>query len=398
MPELKQHPVVFRLKAIWPGELGRVEMHRKRTGGDLSHVNRARSHLNTFLVGDEDWKEELLADIETSKVQNLANRVAALESKKRKKQAREVAAAGPQDPWQTTRGHGPLREGILTANREFFAGDLPGFEDQEKVAAFEERALKFLDEQFGDALVAAWKDLDEEGYHIHFAVAKWVEKTTGKGGKQRTLVPSAVPVVKSYEDGQDIVASYFSDIGLTRGKKRAQERRDALAEEKKVDPKRENTPCHTWRAEQAVELQKTRRAAEKAAATAYLALTENRNASKEADIAWLRAVNAETDAENQAAVLDEKMDMLDHRESLLDEREGELEEREEAIQAEDSRLSRWRSQLEQKERNIRDAVRGLIELGDKVQAAARKLGMLAEPVVKAGIDAAQKLGNWQRQR
>lgn len=51
--------VVGRMEGLWPHQLAKIEMHRKRRGGDLGHVDRSRQ--NRTLVGGEDWVAETQA-------------------------------------------------------------------------------------------------------------------------------------------------------------------------------------------------------------------------------------------------------------------------------------------------------------------------------------------------
>lgn len=226
------HPLVFGMRSIWPAQLSRVEMHQTRTGGDLSHIRPGRTHLNKFLIGGPEWRDELEESIRRASELNHRHAYSARRwVRKRKKEAQEIKRRGPQDPWKKDRSEGPLREGVLTANRKYFEGDAPGFPDTEKENRFRKSALAFLKEQFGNTCVAAWEDRDEEAFHIHFVIAPWVTSQSKQAGTQRRLEPSSIPVVKNYEAGHDIAAEYFKSAGLVRGEKRAEARREAFAAE-----------------------------------------------------------------------------------------------------------------------------------------------------------------------
>lgn len=119
-----EYPVVGRMEGLWPHQFGKFEMHRKRRGGDLGHVDRTRK--NRLLAGDEDWARKALARIEEIRYDNYNREIAALEKRKRKKDLMTRMVEGPRDPWRDSK-HGPMRELILTASKDFFSNDLGGF-------------------------------------------------------------------------------------------------------------------------------------------------------------------------------------------------------------------------------------------------------------------------------
>lgn len=363
-----KHPLVFGMRPLWPGQLARVEMHQTRTGGDLSHIRPGRTHLNSFLVGNEDWRGRLEEELRRASELNYRHAYSARRwIRKRKKEAAEIRRAGPQDPWKRDRSEGPLREGVLTANRKYFEGDTPGFPSVEKENQFRRAALRFLTEQFGNSCVAAWEDRDEEAYHIHFVIAPWTLSESKQAGKQRTLVPSSILVIKSYEAGHDIAAEYFKNVGLVRGEKRAQRRREAFHNEGKSEFPAENATCHEWRAEEAVRLDEKRwKAAE----------------------AW-RCVKARSDAAAKRAAAAEaaekrSLELAANRQKGYFEQLEKIERREAAAVAKEADLKRRESELV-------GMLLSFAELGDAVKNAARKIGLTDNPLVKTAIDAVEKM-------
>lgn len=144
---------------------------------------------------------------------------------------------GPKDPWRATR-HGPLREVILTAHQDWFAGfDQTDIEDlfgESRDERFEEAAVAWLKESFGDDVIHARADLDETTYHIHAIV---LPRSQTKDGR-KMLQPSKHAHIKDYEKAQDSVGECFAQMGLKRGERRKQALREAV---------------HKHRAEQAAE-------------------------------------------------------------------------------------------------------------------------------------------------
>ncbi len=122
-----QYPVVLRFEGLYRHQLGCFEAQGLRKGGDLSHVDRLRTQLNgPPLIGGEDWAAKALAEIRDMAARNFAAEFEALEKRKRRKDIERRLVEGPKQPWRPTR-HGPMREVILTANKDWFAGDLSTF-------------------------------------------------------------------------------------------------------------------------------------------------------------------------------------------------------------------------------------------------------------------------------
>ncbi|GAW36985.1 hypothetical protein RA2_04060 [Roseovarius sp. A-2] len=376
----KQHPLVFGMRAIWPGQLSRIEMHQTRTGGDLSHIRPGRTHLNAFLIGGPEWREQLEEDIRRASELNHRHAYAARRwVRKRKKEAAEIRRAGPVDPWKRDRAEGPLREFIFTANKKHFEGDTPGFSDAEREDVFRRCFLRASRDQFGEACVAAWEDHDEEGYHIHGVLAPWVMTESKQGGRQRRLEPSSIPVVKNYEAGHDIFAKYFEPAGLVRGEKRAERRREAFEAEGKSELPAQNTSCHDWRADEAVRLDEKRKKAARAWVQARKKEAAAREAQARADRMEKEARQARAEAAAQAR---RDRQEREARAAEISRREAAVEKREEAATVKETDLAR-RTKL------FVEDLKKFVDFGDAIRAAATKLGLGDHPLVAGGLRALQ---------
>lgn len=226
MREAKQYPVVMRMQGISPSDISGYEAHRMRKGGDLGHVDPTRSAENHQLIGGANWAQKVRDEIDEMKAHNFALELEKLRMRRRKAEAERRIVEGPKDPWRATR-HGPMREIILTANKEWFSGfDPDNFEDafgETRQTRFETLAVAWLKEHFGEDLVHARADLDEEAYHIHAVV---LPRSTTQDGR-RMLQPSKHEMIRDYERAQDSVGEWFEGLGLTRGVQRAKATREA---------------------------------------------------------------------------------------------------------------------------------------------------------------------------
>lgn len=418
----QKHPVVFGMRPLWPGQLARVEMHQTRTGGDLSHINPERTHLNQFLIGSEDWREQVTEDLRKVSELNLRHAYHARRwRRKRKKEALELKRLGPQDPWKSDRSEGPMREGVLTANAKFFEGDVPGFPCPKKIAAFRVCAKKFLVDNYGPACVAAWEDQDEEAFHIHFIVVPLIETDSKNSGKQRMLVPSAIPIIKSYEHGHDVAAEYFKEIGLVRGEERAKRRRAALEAEQECELPAQNIPCHIWRADEAVRLDEKREKAkeaelvsdekrqeEEAARVAArkergrlardLAAADKRRQREEREHAERLRLAEEDAAQHRRLEDKERAQRIAEEDRQRAAKEAELKVREEAVSGREKEISR-------KAKLLGRAVDKFYGILEKVKSFARKIGMKDDVLDQSELEAVARikdqvgeLGGMQRQR
>ena len=318
----QSYPIVMRMEGMRPDDLAGYEGHRLRKGGDLGHVDRSRSHLNRRLVGEADWAPRAVGEIEEMRLSNFADELEGLKRRRRTADLARRLAEGPKDPWRASR-HGPMREVILTANRKWFDADLTEFlgEDAPTLEQrFEALAVSWLKEHFGEDVIHARADLDEQAYHVHAVI---LPRAVTKDGR-RMLQPSKHAMIKDYEAAQDSVGEWFAPLGLVRGEKRKAAVREAVKanaevrkvraaaqpgeivpEEIEVPLPREHVSPRAWREAQEAELAERRKAAERR--------------------------DAEADARERG--LDEREDGAAVRNAQLDRRETDVEKREEEASA-----------------------------------------------------------------
>ncbi len=247
------YPVVARFEGMWPHQLAGYEAHRTRRGGDMGHIDRERSHLNRRLIGAEDWAAKALSEIEAMRTANFAEELESLEKRKRRKDIKRRMVEGPKDPWRSSK-HGPMRELILTVNREWFEHAHPRPELWEsREDAFEDFAKVWLRQNFGRDVIHARADLDEAAYHIH-AVIMPRATVEIKGAKRRMLQPSIHPLIKDYEAAQDSVGAHFAPLGLVRGQNRAAWIREARATGEEPPARRIHARPSEWRASEDLRL------------------------------------------------------------------------------------------------------------------------------------------------
>ena len=259
MAETKTYPVVLRMADMYPLDLGGYEGHRTRKGGDLGHVDHNRSGMNRRLIGGEDWAGRVQTEITEMAQRNFVLELEKLEKRRRKTEALKRIAEGPRDPWRKGR-HGPLREVILTANKEWFDSAREGEAKEEREEQFERLAVDWLKEHFGEDVVHARADLDEAAYHIHAIIVPRSETSDGR----LMLQPSKHLMIKDYEAAQDSVGEWFSEIGLRRGERRAKKIREAKEhnasireiseKEVAVPERRQHVSPREWREQQEARL------------------------------------------------------------------------------------------------------------------------------------------------
>jgi hypothetical protein len=258
------YPVVLRFEGLYPHQLAGYESHRLRKGGDLSHIDRSRTKLNgPPLIGSEDWAARALAEIREMTTENFAAELESLEKRKRKKDVERRLVEGPKQPWRATR-HGPLREVILTVNKDWFDGDAVFFGDNQgqREDDFGSRAITWLKKNFDDDVIHARADRDEAAYHIHAVImpratveiAKPKAKVPTATAMRRMLQPSIHPLIKDYEAAQDSVGQWFSDLGLVRGERRAAAIREARENGEEPPKRRHHAKTWKWRAEEELRL------------------------------------------------------------------------------------------------------------------------------------------------
>ncbi len=250
------YPIVCRFEDLRPEQLPGYEAHRLRKGGELSHVDPARSHLNRPLLGEVGWVNRALDEIDEMKVANFESELDGLRRRRRKKELQARILEGPRDPWRPSK-HGPMREVILTANREWFDGDIDAFLGDpvnQRVDEFQACAISWLKFHFGADVIHARADLDETAYHIHAVIMpRAVVPVIHKGkttGERRMLQPSVHPMIRDYEMAQTNVGAWFSSVGLVRGERRKEAWRQAVLVGETPEPKVQHKRCSTWRKEQ----------------------------------------------------------------------------------------------------------------------------------------------------
>ncbi|WP_344717011.1 plasmid recombination protein [Sagittula marina] len=243
---------MLRFKGMAPDLMHRFVLHDGRSGGDLSHVDLEATWENRVLRGRPDWHAKVKQRIHLVRHANHREEIRAQLAKHRIKAAKEILLEGSSDPWRPSK-EGPMREGILTVHKSFFGGVGRLEWEAKKVEAFKQRALEFLKEHFlGDQLLYVVAHEDEEAYHLHFVVAVWHEKHSANRGRQIVLQPSANPLLANYEHAQDLAGMAFTDLGICRGERRAEARREARRKQEVVPPPRRHVTPSAWRSEQIV--------------------------------------------------------------------------------------------------------------------------------------------------
>lgn len=308
------HPVVLRFAELFPVQLAGYQTHGERKGGDLSHIDGDRSHLNRVLIGGSDWREQALKEIEVMRHENLAEELEALRARGRTKELDARAREGLKDPWRASKA-GPLREVIVTANKDWFeASDAPsifGAPAAERALEFQQTAVEWLKNHFGDDVIHARVDHDERACHIHAIIMPREQKTSKRRGRQCLLQPSVHPLIKDYEKAQDDVGAYFSALGLRRGDRGAEARRQARDEDQPLPEWREHIPPSRWREEEAQRLREEAQRLE----------VERQSVLRRADELIRRLADAE--AEKEAAM--EARRQAEQREAAAAAREREAD-------------------------------------------------------------------------
>lgn len=249
---MKTPKVVLRFDRSTLARLNAITAHEQRTGGDLRHIDVSKTAENRVLVGSGNPGDDIRSRIAEMSGENLENEVAALQAKSQHKAARERLREGPKDPWDS-KATKHLTRGVLSASPDFFTSP-------ERVELFAERSQKWLEETFGESLVAASLHLDERTPHVHFEVLPTVVKTSARRGEQRQIAHRQHPAfaevpgqVASYERLQDEAGEVFADLGLDRGERHAERARLDEFFGGKATPAPKNTPPAEWRAQRQAE-------------------------------------------------------------------------------------------------------------------------------------------------
>lgn len=266
-----RYPVVYRVVGLAPRNLSAVRFHGERTGGDLFHVvppelYEELGRFEAMIVcydengnrrndDDFDWVQGIHNEISEAADGNTAAQVQRHTEKGNNKEARRRHTQGPKKPYREQKSGGPLREVLLSANTAHFQkeGGKAGEWDLSKVKDFMEVGTQFLEAEHGNSLRYLRLDLDEAGPHFHAVIAPWEETQTVGGVKQKRLEPSKRTNYNT-EAAQDRAGIYMSQVGLVRGKRAAQSRREAKARGDIPEPKRQHVKAVDWRKAKAGDL------------------------------------------------------------------------------------------------------------------------------------------------
>ena len=261
-------PIVLRFASMAPADVAGMVAHGERRIGDLSHIDLSRTQLNRILVGADpddptrtNIAAEVAAECDAMSEFNLSSNLLGLSQMGRRKDLRRARRRGRHNPWTNNARSGPpLREGVLTLHRAWFAaaGDCPAEHrldflndageraawDRRKCDRFVSAGLEFLKEEFGDALRYCRADFDEQSVHLQFLLVDSVrEKPSRRYAHGRHLfrltqhrcIGGTGDGRTGYEVAQDTVAEFFArdeyrDMNIVRGESRAARKRAATAE------------------------------------------------------------------------------------------------------------------------------------------------------------------------
>lgn len=296
------HPVVYRVQALHPRDLSGVRFHGERRGGDLSHITPPEDYEaegrgapvvllydegGKFKKGDRDWVKGIRDEIKQAAAFNTAQQVEELKRAGKGARARRRAKEGDKPPYRA-QGPGPLREILVSVNAEWFdkEGGPPGQWDGRKVEAWAQTALKFVQKEWGPALRYVRIDFDEDGPHLHAVAAPWVKTQTPNGAEQKVMVPRKFRASADLEKAQDRAGEAFAHLGIVRGERRAEARRQAKAEGREPEPKRGHVTPRRWRQQMAEKEARLERQAEElreAAAKVAVSATAIRSVSLTAE-------------------------------------------------------------------------------------------------------------------
>lgn len=380
---MKEYPVVLGFQEVHPDQLSGVKMHADRAGGDLSHCDPSRRHLTKVLIGGKDWVQKLRKEIAAAKMSNFREEIAALERRKDKKTLAARLEEGPKEPWKPGRKKQPLREFLVSADHRFFLDQ--GFKDlgiwnDELIEKMDKIVLDLCKSGVFGKVYHLRRDMDETGPHWSGIGVAWVEKESTSRGKQKLIQPSSVVWFNNYEKAHDEAAKAFEAVGLVRGKRWAQEAREAIERgEVPVPGPKWVHPSEFWKEKQREAL-KERKEAERLRAEAedtyqaaqstldYVAKKERRLQIREAQVAEVEALTIE--------------------------RENRVEQREEAADIREVKLDAREAELDRKAAWVVEGVKQLVAVGEKIRAAAQAVGLLEAPVVQAGLEAWGRMREW----
>jgi len=182
----------IRFEKVDRSGLQALRRHDLRQGGNFDHVDLSRTHLNSDLVG---CSETLLDDVDAHIQENGAR-------------IRPNVKA-------------PFISGICTVSPEYFRDDDqgPGEYNEARMQMFAVAVTEHLEKRFGDDLIWAAIDLDEETPHVDFVVAN-IHRYNTKSGKEIAEVSPGKAFGKgrdAFAKEQDLFAASLSHLGIERG-------------------------------------------------------------------------------------------------------------------------------------------------------------------------------------
>jgi hypothetical protein len=202
------------------------------------------------------------------RLSNFADELDALQKRNRQKDIQRRMIEGPHDPWRAT-AHGPMRELILTVNKDWFDADSATFfnegnENNQRIQDFQRLSLAWLKHEFGEDVVYARADHDEAAFHIHAVILPRLDvemtRTDKKTGEKKVIAtrkmlqPSKFEIIQDYEKAQDSVGDWFAPLNLVRGERRKEEFRQAMKNKTVPPPKRQHVHTALWRKQEEIRL------------------------------------------------------------------------------------------------------------------------------------------------
>ena len=256
-----KYKVVMRVQAIQPKHVKGI-IARGQRKGDKTHIVPEKADLRAIMIGDDSVAKKIV-----ERQRDLAeyNRKSSLSKRNYKtlKEMDEAIQNTPlQNPWkENLKSIGPLREGIISVHRDFFAadentkpedrvsylnenGDLVT-QDKQKHRDFYKATRQYLKETFGDDCIYARYDGDEQSGHVHFILSREVDLPPSVRYPQgrRVFQVNKHPLlgealrdehgglIKPTERLQDSVGEFFEtkfpQMNIKRGMRRAQAKREA---------------------------------------------------------------------------------------------------------------------------------------------------------------------------
>lgn len=387
-----------------------MQRHHQRAGGDLEHCDPSRFHLNEVIHGTHDWADELAAEVAAYKELNMRNEVAALKKRGRKKEAERRRIQGGIDPWKNSGTLGPIRGAVLTANAEWFRQegfeDFEGadFRDPQKVQAFRDAAVAFLDKHIPrEHCLFMVFETDERAPHIHAYYRAWSEKQTKTKGVQRMLQPTDMKHFRNAEKAQDLVSEWFAPMGLVRGRRLAEERRRAKREGRMPPEKRHHKTPWQWRQEERLTLIQAadQARAERAKADARMEAAE----AAEERARKVKAAELEEVKRKQEEARRYRVEQSKRLREEWKKRKAAIEKREVEQDARDAQQNEREETLDRRHKEQNEVARKILSTFDAVRSLAEKAGMRDLELFKTAAQKVEdlremvgKIGGRQRTR